>query len=95
MNLVIRAKAQTDLDRIFDYSFAEFGEAIAVRYLSDIGAVLDRLVRYPELGTLQPQLGTDVRTYPTGEHRIIYRIDGSHLTVTRVLHKRMDAKRWN
>lgn len=95
MKVRLRAKARSDLAQIFAFSLTEFGEDVARRYKADIDAVLERLANYPELGASEPKLGADVRSYPVGEHRVYYRIVEAHLSVGRILHKRMDAKRWN
>lgn len=95
MKIRLRAKARSDLGQIYAYSLTEFGEDVARRYKADIDAVLARLSSYPELGASEPKLGADVRSYPVGEHRIYYRIADTHVAIARVLHKRMDARRWN
>lgn len=95
MKIRLRAKARSDLGQIYTYSLVEFGEDVARRYKADIDAALARLSNYPELGASEPKLGAVVRSYPVGEHRIYYRIGDGYVSIARVLHKRMDAKRWN
>ena len=95
MKIRLRVRARSDLAQIYAYSLTEFGEAVARRYKADIDAVLARLADSPELGAYEPKLGNDVRSYPVGEHRIYYRIVQSHVSVGRVLHKRMDVRRWS
>jgi toxin ParE1/3/4 len=93
VRLRIRAKARRDLDEILDYSFAEHGEEVAEGYLLTIGAALDRLIDYPELGLARFDLKEGLRSLPAGEHRIYYRIEGDRVSVARVLHKAMDPAR--
>lgn len=95
MKVRLRARARSDLAQIYAYSLVEFGEAVARRYKADIDTVLARLSDFPELGAVEPKLGTEVRSYPVGEHRIYYRITDTYLSIGRVLHKRMDVRRWN
>ncbi len=93
MKIRLRAKARSDLAQIYAYSLVEFGEPAARRYKADIDDALTRLSDYPELGASEPRLGMGVRSYPAGEHRIYYRIADGHISVARVLHKRMDVRR--
>lgn len=93
MKIRLRARARSDLAQIYAYSLTEFGEDVARRYKADIDDVLSRLSNYPELGAGAAKLGADVRSYPVGQHRIYYRIGETHISIARILHKRMDAKR--
>lgn len=93
VRLRIRVKARRDLDEILDYSFAEHGEAVAEGYLLTIGAALDRLIDYPELGLARFDLKEGLRSLSVGEHRIYYRLYADRISVARVLHKAMDSVR--
>lgn len=86
-------EADSDLDDILDYSIAAHGRDIAEAYLRTIDAALARLAEHPKLGAPRPDLKAQMRSLPTGEHRIYYRFDGQTVLVARVLHKAMDAAR--
>ena len=93
MRIVLRAKARGDLERIFEHSVAQFGEAASLRYKDDIDEALTLLSRYPELGTDEARLRAHLRSYPVGEHRIYYEPAGDRIAVLRILHKRMEVWR--
>ena len=92
MRLVLRAAAVSDLDDIFDYSLAAHGAEAAADYAISIGAVMERLLDHPQLGSAS-DLRSDIRSIPAGEHRVYYRIEGQAIVVARVLHKAMDVER--
>ena len=70
-------------------AWRDAGEA----YLHVIGAALDRLREYPEMGMARFDLGELICSLPVGEHRIYYRFNGAVVSVARVLHKAMDPAR--
>lgn len=50
-----------------------------------------RLTAYPNLGRARDDMASGLRAHPTGEHIIYYRVDEQTVTITRVLHRRIDA----
>lgn len=93
MKLRLRAGAVRDLDGIFDYSFATHGEAAAEAYMRELHGAIERLLDFPGLGAARDDLRPGLRSFPAGEHRIFYRVQGSTLSVARVLHKATDVQR--
>jgi len=61
----------------------------ADRYRRALEATCDRLVEYPELGTLL-HVDDIVRTFPSERHRIFYRVTDGGIYVLRIVDQRMD-----
>ena len=50
-----------------------------------------RLTAYPHLGRTRDDMASGLRAHPTGEHVVYYRVDDRAVTITRVLHRRIDG----
>ncbi|MEG3181958.1 type II toxin-antitoxin system RelE/ParE family toxin [Sphingomonas sp. LT1P40] len=92
--LRLRAGAVADLRSILEYGSVNYGEEVAIAYVEAIDKTMERLREYPEIGETRPDFGKGLRSLPCREHRIYYRLAEQHISVVRVLHKAMDAKRW-
>lgn len=78
-----------DLTSIFNRSTEEWGFDRANRYRRALEATCDRLVTYPELGTLLHEDDV-VRSFPSERHRIFYRATDGGIYVLRIVDQRMD-----
>ena len=92
MRLELSRKAQADLDAIRDFSLEQFGAARAVAYLDAIEQAFRRILSFPEIGALHPELEPAVRSLGCQRHRVFYRVEGEVVVVVRVLHAAMDAR---
>jgi len=61
----------------------------ATKYGRSLQQSCDRLAAYPALAPVSPAFG-DVRIFPSGQHRILYRPEGNGVRILRVVHQRMD-----
>ena len=89
---LLSPSAQADLDGIWDYSVAQWGQDQAIRYVLGIRDACQSLVA----GTRQGRPIDDIRPgywkLPVGYHVLFYRVmDTGVIDVVRILHSRMDA----
>ena len=90
---VLSPRAQADLDGIWDYTEATWGEAQAETYLRDIAHAFKTLVDDPRRGLDCGHIRAGYRKYAVGSHVIFYRMAGGTIDVVRILHGRMDFER--
>ena len=90
--LDIKATARAELAQIYDYSVAEFGPKVAEAYLTGLRNTFDRLLEFPFMGTIYPDVTPEVRVTIHRSHRVFYRIDGDEILIVRILHKMRDAR---
>ncbi|RKT38009.1 type II toxin-antitoxin system RelE/ParE family toxin [Thiocapsa rosea] len=88
--IVKRPRAREDLKGIWRYSFTEWGEAQADRYLAEIDAGIARLKEHPELGKSRDDLRAGYRSLRINQHVVFYLVTPSVVRIVRVLHVRMD-----
>ena len=93
MRLELSRKAQADLDDIRDYSLAEFGAARAIAYVDAVEEAFRRILSFPGIGAVVPEVRPPVRSLACGQHRIFYAVEGDSVFVLRLLHKAMDVER--
>jgi toxin ParE1/3/4 len=82
----LSAAAQRDLEAIFEYSIARWGEATARRYAEDIERVVAQLAESPRLGRVYDLIDPELRVFPKRSHVIYYRVRPYGVRVVRVLH---------
>jgi plasmid stabilization system protein ParE len=67
-------RAERDIEEIEDYLSREAGEAIAIRVVDNILEKLAKLDGFlSHSGTLRPELGSGVRSWPLGSYTAFYR----------------------
>ncbi len=66
------------------------GEAQFYAYRTVINDGLLTLQQHPHIGRLRPELSPHHRLFPAGQHVIIYRVNDVTVSVSRILHGRMD-----
>ncbi len=86
-------KAATDLDGIYEYTIVNFGLAQAQNYLNGLHDCFGNLARQPTLGRQANQLAPELRRYERRSHVVFYVLEEDSVTIVRVLHKSMDARR--
>ena len=92
LELVISARADTDLVDIFRWSVAQFGEPVATDYLRAIDTAFALLCRHPLAGSRTRDSNAPERAYACRSHRIFYDVGEGKLTIVRVLHQAMLAR---
>ncbi len=56
--------------------------------------MMDRLLDFPELGAVVPEIAQRPRSVACNRHRIFYRIEKETTVILRILHHKMDAVQW-
>jgi len=93
IEIVKRPRARQDLKDIWRYSFEEWGEAQADKYLREIDTGIARLRTNPKIGKPRDDLRPGYRSLRVNEHMVYYVLTPSTIRVVRVLHARMDPDR--
>ena len=88
--LRISGSARRDLERIGDYTRAEWGAAQKRKYLGQIKDGFKAVRDTPGIGIRRDDIRDGLRAYPVRKHVIFYRETKTELTIVRVLHARMD-----
>lgn len=91
LRLDIKAAARAELRNIYDFSVAEFGTRVAKSYLTGLRSAFDRIIEFPRIGPVYPDVFPEVRVFAYRRHRIFYQIDGDMILIVRILHSRQDA----
>jgi toxin ParE1/3/4 len=89
--VVMRPRAEADIDSIVEYTKAEWGEPQAKRYLDDLRRQIDFAAEIPGIGSQVVGLPGEYRKIRSGAHRVIYRCLETELIVVRVIHEREDV----
>jgi addiction module RelE/StbE family toxin len=90
--LVFTERAQADLLEAWLY-IAEDNLAAADRVLDRLEQEAKVLLLQPLMGRARPELGSAVRSWPTSTPYVLfYEVDGTELTVLRVLHHARDIR---
>lgn len=90
--LVFTDRAQADLLEAWLY-IAEDNLAAADRVLDTLEHEAKVLLMQPLMGRARPELGSQVRSWPSSTpYLLFYEVDGSELTVLRVLHHARDIR---
>ncbi len=89
-NLVKDHSAETDLIGIWVYSFEQWSEAQADRYLFAIENGMQKLVSDPEAGKLRDRLRKGYWSKRIEHHVVFYTFTDNELRIRRVLHEVRD-----
>ena len=89
--LWLRAKAETDLEEIWLYTFERWSQEPADKYVKDIISTLKLLAKGTKAGR-QCLVRNDYFQYSAGSHIVFYRSIKHTLEVVRILHQRMDIE---
>jgi toxin ParE1/3/4 len=89
--------ARRDLDSIWHYIANDASNAdIADRVIDSIVAHFAFLARQPEAGRSREDIGSQVRSFPSGDYLIYYRDSKPRLVISRILHGKRDQQgAWN
>ncbi len=92
MRINKQAKAEQDLIDIWLYTFAEWGEIQADKYIDEIEAGLELIKENPEIGVNCEFIRKGYKRFIIGHHLIFYnRSHQNSLDIIRVLHENMDV----
>lgn len=93
LEIVKRPRAKRDLIGIWRYSFDEWDEAQADKYLAKIEAGIEKLRHNPKLGRPREEVRVGYRSLRINKHIVYYVLTPSVIRIIRVLHARQDPDR--
>jgi toxin ParE1/3/4 len=85
--------AERDLIGIWRYSFEEWGEIQADKYLDQLDSGIRKLAHNPELGTRRDYVHDGYRVLFIGSHADYYTATSDTVHIIRVVHGSMDPDR--
>lgn len=85
--------AESDLIDIWQYSFEEWGQTQADKYLDELDENIQLLAKQPELGSSRDYVKEGYRVLFVNRHAVYYTATPSIIHIVRVLHVRMDPDR--
>ena len=89
----VHALAESDLIDIWQYSFEEWAEAQADKYLDELDRRIKALAERPELGMRRDYVREGYRVLFVASHAVYYAVTPDTVHIIRVLHGRMDPDR--
>lgn len=89
----VSALAESDLLDIWQYSFEQWDEAQADKYLDELEKGMNLLAENSELGASRDYVRDGYRVLIINRHAIYYTVSATTIHVTRILHGQMDPER--
>ena len=90
---VLSPRAQADLDEIWNYSAADWGDDQAESYVRQIQAVIELIANDPRRGRPCNHIRPGYSKFAAGSHVVFFRPIENGVDVVRILHQRMDFDR--
>jgi len=95
MKINTQALAEQDLINIWLYTFTEWGEVQADKYLDEIEVGLKLITANPDIGSDYSFIRKGYRRLIIGHHLIFYKHDNeNNIDIIRVLHENMDIQEY-
>ena len=85
--------AESDLVGIWQYSFEQWGELQADKYLDELDSGIRKLADKPEIGLKRDYVRDGHCLLFVGSHAVYYTVTPDTVHIIRVLHGRMDPDR--
>ncbi len=82
--------ADADLIEIYTYSYQQWGESQADKYINFLREGVNRLATSPRLGKQRDDIPAECLVYHVKRHLIVYRIYQDNIEILRVLYDGMD-----
>ena len=92
-HIIKRPLAEQDLEEIWLYTYGQWGEKQADKYLRELQQGMEGILRNPEIGVAYDNEDKTYRHYSINHHVVWYRLHSNNILVVRVLHKSMNPKR--
>jgi len=86
-------QAENDLESIIDSSLQKWGTNQTITYIEGLEELAQNLASFPDLGADRTNLFEGLFSFPYLSHVLFYSKQPHGITITRVLHKRMEPKR--
>ena len=83
-------RTKIDIKSIWRYSYNEWGEVQADRYVAKLNKAIERLAKTPRIGAPRESIRSGLRAYHVGRHVIYYYVEPDHLYIVRIRHDRSD-----
>ncbi|PCI85563.1 MAG: plasmid stabilization protein [Hyphomicrobiales bacterium] len=90
-NFKLTPVAKEDLRSIWIYSFQNWGEAQADKYVTEIYNRFEWLADNPQIGKQRDDVEQGYFCFMQGSHLIFYICEGADIHIIGVLHKSMDV----
>ena len=91
--VVTRPRAYADLEGIWLYTYDQWGEGQAARYLRRLNERIIALAKEPERGKSLEAIRAGYYSIHVGRHLVFYTFTEKIVGIERVLHDQMDAGR--
>ena len=91
-NYRLSQKAKSDISNIYIYTYKNFGETQADRYVAGLEKVLEALSCQPALGRKINHIRKGYFRFEYMSHSIFFRKTRNILEIIRILHNGMDMK---
>ena len=92
-NVVIRPRASADLEGIWLYTYEQWDEQQAARYLRRLNERIIELAAEPGRGKSLDSVRAGYYSIRVGRHIVFYTFTEHMVGIERVLHDQMDTKR--
>ena len=86
----LRPQANIDLLSIWRASQEKFGTAQADRYIELLNEKMEMLTENPLIGKNRAEIKINYRSFRVESHVIFFRQENYGISISRILHKRMD-----
>jgi len=82
-----------DLIEIYTYSYQQWAESQADKYINILREGVNKLVSSPRLGKQRGDISSEYFVHHVQRHLIIYRIHQDNIEILRVIYDGMDMKK--
>ena len=94
LNYKISKLAKEDLENIWKFTKENWSTNQANKYFEGIIGQINKLTTNPEIGKSIEIVKSGSRVLKYKSHIIVYKVDEDIIKVDRILHKKMNIKKW-
>lgn len=87
-------RAAADLRAIAEYTIDQFGVAQARTYRDSLKSCFQELAQNSKMGRKAEQLAPSLRRFEHKSHIVFYTVENTGVYIVRILHSRMDVRRY-
>jgi len=88
--LLVSPEAESDLERIYEYTFLKWNEKQADKYQDSLYDGMQTILSITEIGELYTYAKINYRKFQINKHLIFYTVEKMDCIVVRILHERMN-----
>ena len=88
----LTSAARRDLTMIRDWSLENYGPKLAKEFMNGFDRVFNLLHEQPYAGQVREELGSQERSFSHKPYRVLYRVLGRDVLVTRIIHQSRDVR---